>query len=65
MTDSQYSATALDSIGKELDRRAGNLSGIKLLQRRADELDDFPDESFDAVVLNSVIQYFPSIDYLV
>jgi ubiquinone/menaquinone biosynthesis C-methylase UbiE len=60
-----FSATALDSIRKELDRRVGDLSGIKLLQRRVDELDDFVDESFDAVVLNSVIQYFPSIDYLV
>ena len=37
---------------------------IELYQRRADELDDWPAASFDCVVLNSVVQYFPDVDYL-
>ncbi len=42
-----------------------NLRHVELLQRSATELGDFADGSFDTVVLNSVIQYFPDVDYLV
>ena len=38
---------------------------VKLHQRRADDLSFLDDESVDLVVLNSVIQYFPDVDYLV
>jgi amino acid adenylation domain-containing protein/non-ribosomal peptide synthase protein (TIGR01720 family) len=37
---------------------------VGLRQGRADELDDLPDRSFDCVVLNSVVQYFPDVEYL-
>ncbi|MDF5732379.1 MAG: amino acid adenylation domain-containing protein, partial [Rhizonema sp. PD38] len=42
-----------------------DLSQVKLYQRAADNLEGIGDETFDTVVINSVIQYFPSIDYLV
>ncbi len=37
---------------------------VELLHRRADELSDLKSESFDCVILNSVVQYFPDVDYL-
>ncbi|HYG61463.1 MAG TPA: amino acid adenylation domain-containing protein, partial [Thermoanaerobaculia bacterium] len=37
---------------------------VELQQRRADELSGFAPGSFDTVILNSVVQYFPSADYL-
>ena len=36
----------------------------EVLHRRADELEGFAPQSFDTVVLNSVVQYFPGADYL-
>src|SRR5437764_1707940 len=34
------------------------------MQRLADNFSGIDDDSFDTVILNSVIQYFPGIDYL-
>jgi SAM-dependent methyltransferase len=38
---------------------------VTLLQKLATDFDGVEAEAFDAVILNSVVQYFPSIDYLV
>jgi SAM-dependent methyltransferase/acyl carrier protein len=40
------------------------LGGVELLEGRADRLEGLPRSHFDLVVLNSVIQYFPSVEYL-
>jgi amino acid adenylation domain-containing protein len=40
------------------------LPQVTLLQKMADDFEGVEAESFDAVILNSVVQYFPSIDYL-
>jgi SAM-dependent methyltransferase len=45
-------------------RRAG-YSGTSVVQAAAHQLRDLPPETFDAVVLNSVVQYFPSVSYLI
>lgn len=37
---------------------------VKLLERAAEDLEDLPAQHFDLVILNSVIQYFPGVDYL-
>ncbi len=37
---------------------------VALLRRAADELTELPFEHYDSIVINSVIQYFPSEDYL-
>jgi amino acid adenylation domain-containing protein len=60
-----FSARALGSIRQELRRQKQRLEAVTLLQRRADDLEDLETGSFDAVILNSVVQYFPNIDYLV
>ena len=50
-----------------VERQAADfgLTGVTLLERSADQLADVPDESFDTVILNSVVQYFPNVEYLV
>src|SRR5207245_2762027 len=44
--------------------KAGNLDHVELEERLADQLDGFAPESFDLVILNSTVQYFPGIEYL-
>lgn len=41
------------------------LAHVNLLNRTADDFSGFEPSSFDTVIINSVIQYFPNIDYLV
>ena len=59
-----FSASALESIRQELGRQKQPLAAVTLLQRKADELEDLETGSFDAVILNSVVQYFPNVEYL-
>ena len=40
------------------------LPQVSLREQRADDFTDLPEASFDTVILNSVIQYFPTIEYL-
>jgi amino acid adenylation domain-containing protein len=57
------SAGALRHVEAQL--RKLNLAHVSLLQRAADDFSGFDAGSFDLVILNSVTQYFPNIDYLV
>jgi amino acid adenylation domain-containing protein len=58
------SREALDSLKSRLSA-AGAASGrVDLLCRMADDFAGFERESFDAVVLNSVVEYLPSVDSL-
>jgi amino acid adenylation domain-containing protein len=59
-----FSPIALDYIQQTLSLRNEDLPQLELLQRRADNFDDIEAGAFDLVILNSVVQYFPSIDYL-
>jgi amino acid adenylation domain-containing protein len=63
-----FSRVALDQIERELEcrREAGRpLAGVTLTCAMADDFSQLdPGEQFDAVILNSVVQYFPSVDYL-
>ncbi len=55
-----FSAAALEN----LRRRLGGLPQVSLSRRGADRLADLAGADFDTVVLNSVAQYFPGVDYL-
>ncbi|MGH9761035.1 MAG: AMP-binding protein, partial [Blastocatellia bacterium] len=57
-----FSAAALSYVGRQLEERA--LRHVQLLRRSADDFEGMAPAAFDAVVLNSVAQYFPSIEYL-
>jgi amino acid adenylation domain-containing protein len=58
-----FSNVALDRVRAELARTPDKYRHVRLLERAATELDGF-DEPFDLVIINSVIQYFPGIEYL-
>ncbi|MEO6194632.1 MAG: amino acid adenylation domain-containing protein, partial [Thermoanaerobaculia bacterium] len=60
-----FSSIALDGIRRQLDA-SGELPQAELRQAMAHEVADVaPRGGLDLVVLNSVVQYFPGVDYLV
>src|SRR5439155_24925407 len=58
-----FSVAALDHV-RSMQQSVAGLGHIRLLERNADNLDDFAPQSFDTVVINSVVQHFPDPDYL-
>jgi amino acid adenylation domain-containing protein len=59
-----FSASALAQLQQWMSGRT-NLRHVELLHSSATELQKLKSGFFDTVVLNSVVQYFPDIDYLV
>ncbi|MFD8815940.1 amino acid adenylation domain-containing protein, partial [Streptomyces sp. NPDC059627] len=60
-----FAAPVIRKIGAELRARDPELaSRVELRCRPADDLGGLPAGHFDTIVINSVIQYFPSIEYL-
>ncbi|HEV3037471.1 MAG TPA: amino acid adenylation domain-containing protein [Candidatus Angelobacter sp.] len=59
-----FSAVALDYLRQQISESQSDFSRTTLLQRTAEDFSGFEDGSFDVVVLNSVVQYFPSAEYL-
>ena len=59
------SPDALHYVERTMAASGGVGAQTRLLQQAADNFDGLEPESFDVVVLNSVVQYFPSADYLV
>ncbi len=57
------SAPGLRALRGQLLARA-EYRRVRLLRREADDFSGFDDGAFDAVVLSSVVQYFPGVDYL-
>jgi amino acid adenylation domain-containing protein len=57
-----FSQTVLNYVQRQLQKAP--LPGVSLSQQLADNFEGFAAQSFDTVILNSVIQYFPSLDYL-
>ncbi|HEX6292328.1 MAG TPA: amino acid adenylation domain-containing protein [Herpetosiphonaceae bacterium] len=57
------SAVALETLSQQVAARG--LTQVALHQRPADDLDGLADSAFDVVILNSVVQYFPGVEYLV
>ncbi|MDQ1349948.1 MAG: hypothetical protein QG657_249 [Acidobacteriota bacterium] len=70
----------LDYIGRQLDRLKDSEAGqadwaasasaaspapVELLHRSAENFEGMEDKDLDMVIMNSVIQYFPSAEYLV
>ncbi len=59
-----FSPAALDHV-RSMQQSVDGLGHIQLLERNADDLGDFAPGSFDTVVINSVVQHFPDVEYLV
>ncbi|HET8844749.1 MAG TPA: phosphopantetheine-binding protein, partial [Ktedonobacteraceae bacterium] len=61
---SDFSKTALNYLQHQVQRN--ELTGrVVLAQRNADDFSEIKEQTFDLLILNSVVQYFPSVDYLV
>ncbi|WP_234531523.1 amino acid adenylation domain-containing protein [Streptomyces shenzhenensis] len=58
-----FSQAVLDKLSEHCAARP-ELSRVQLCHREAVDLSGLPERTFDTIVLNSVIQYFPSVDYL-
>jgi amino acid adenylation domain-containing protein len=58
-----FSSVVLDYVRAQLAKSP--LPQVRLLRAPADDFRGVEGETFDAVILNSVVQYFPSINYLV
>ncbi|MBV9109219.1 MAG: amino acid adenylation domain-containing protein, partial [Gemmatimonadetes bacterium] len=60
-----YHGTDFSGVALEHVRRhAAGLPQVALSLGEADRLDDYAGAGFDTVVINSVAQYFPDLDYL-
>ena len=57
-----FSTVSLETIQNQLNSL--NLPQVELLQRMATDFEGIEATSFDVVILNSIVQYFPSVDYL-
>ena len=58
------SAPALQYLQRQLAGTQPGLTSVEFAHRSAHQLGDFVGQDFDLVVLNSVVQYFPSARYL-
>ncbi|MFF1440224.1 non-ribosomal peptide synthase/polyketide synthase [Streptomyces sp. NPDC058295] len=59
-----FAAPVIRKIGEEVRRDPALAAKVELRCRPAEDLSGLPTGYFDTVVINSVIQYFPSIDHL-
>jgi amino acid adenylation domain-containing protein len=58
-----FNRPALEHIRK-IQQIVGGLDNVTLLERTADDLTGLTTESFDTIIINSVVQYFPNSAYL-
>ncbi|MEV5905188.1 amino acid adenylation domain-containing protein, partial [Streptomyces sp. NPDC052127] len=59
-----FAAPVIRKIGEEVRRDPALAAKVELRCRPAEDLSGLPTGYFDTIVINSVIQYFPSIDHL-
>lgn len=59
-----FSQAALSYIRLHLNESGIDPSKVVLSQKEASDFEGMQPASFDGVILNSVIQYFPNVDYL-
>ena len=57
-----FSPQSIDYLQQHLRDR--DLANVTLLQKMAADFEGIETAAFDAVIFNSVVQYFPSLDYL-
>src|SRR5208282_490392 len=59
-----FAPAVLGKLRKQMDQMGGSWDGVELLERAADNFKGLAEDSFDAVVINSVTHYFPNAAYL-
>ncbi|WP_442940787.1 non-ribosomal peptide synthase/polyketide synthase [Nostoc sp.] len=58
-----YSSAAIQHV-EQVCKTVEGLENVRLLHQMADDFTLIPKGEFDTVVINSVVQYFPSVEYL-
>ena len=59
-----FSPASLKSLRKQMEARGGDWPQVTLIECAADKIEEWEENSFDTVVINSVVQYFPDVEYL-
>ncbi|WP_405702337.1 non-ribosomal peptide synthase/polyketide synthase [Streptomyces sp. NBC_01383] len=59
-----FSATAIDALTAQVAKEEGLNGRVVLETRPAHDTDGLPADEFDTIVINSVVQYFPTAEYL-
>ncbi|MCX5001327.1 non-ribosomal peptide synthase/polyketide synthase [Streptomyces sp. NBC_00638] len=59
-----FAAPVIRKLGEDLRRDPELAAKVELRCRPAHDTDGLPEDYFDTVVINSVIQYFPGVGYL-
>ncbi|HEX8179495.1 MAG TPA: amino acid adenylation domain-containing protein, partial [Pyrinomonadaceae bacterium] len=59
-----FSQVTLDFVRQQLADSAQDFAHVELLRRTAEDFAGLAPGSFDTIILNSVVQYFPSLAYL-
>ncbi len=59
-----FSPVALDYVRRHLATLGDRSSVVSLLERGAEDFQGLAQDHFDVVILNSTVQYFPSVSYL-
>nr|WBQ34533.1 non-ribosomal peptide synthase [Okeania sp. VPG18-21] len=58
------SNASLDYIRKQIEQQPDKYAHVTLAQKAAESMTEIVDNSFDVVLLSSIVQYFPSVEYL-
>ncbi|WP_293151942.1 non-ribosomal peptide synthetase [Okeania sp. SIO2C9] len=58
------SNVSLEYIKKQIEQQPDKYAHVTLAQKQAHDLGEIADNSFDIILLSSIVQYFPSIEYL-
>ncbi|NEO42625.1 MAG: amino acid adenylation domain-containing protein [Moorea sp. SIOASIH] len=58
------SNVSLEYIKQQIEQEPDKYGHVSLAQKRAEDMADVADNSFDVVLLSSIVQYFPSVEYL-
>ncbi|MFG2912791.1 amino acid adenylation domain-containing protein [Kitasatospora sp. NPDC048298] len=61
---SDFSPAAIEALRAQTGADPRLRGRVKLFCRAADVVDELPAGHFDTVVINSVVQYFPNVEYL-
>ena len=59
-----FSHEVIARVQEQLQATPALADHVALMQRRADNFEGLDAGSFDTIVINSVVQYFPGLDYL-
>ncbi|NEQ80763.1 MAG: amino acid adenylation domain-containing protein, partial [Moorea sp. SIO2I5] len=58
------SNASLEYIKQQIEEQPDKYGHVSLAQKRAEDMADIAPNSFDVVLLSSIVQYFPSVEYL-